>query len=226
MSKLKDMLAGSRWFQELSAGEQRRVEGDTIARAVAKGGFVCRKGDVVDHWIGVTEGLVKIAMVNAAGKLFNAIVVPAPSWFGEGSVLKDEPRRYDAIALRDSLIAYMPRATFRWLSDNNIAFVRFLLVQLNERLGQFIGAVESDRLLGPDERVARCIASLFNPILYPGMTSVLPLSQEEIGCLVGLSRQRVNRSLKLLEDAGLVRVDYGGIRVLKLAGLYDFRPQA
>jgi CRP-like cAMP-binding protein len=77
---------------------------------VAKGAFVCRKGDLVDHWIGVTEGLVKVAMVNPSGKLFNAVVVPAPGWFGEGSVLKDEPRRYDAIALRDSLIACMPRA--------------------------------------------------------------------------------------------------------------------
>jgi hypothetical protein len=42
-------------------------------------------------------------------------------------------------------------------------------LQLNERLGQFIAMVEYDRLLAPDARVARCIAQLYNPLLYPGL---------------------------------------------------------
>jgi CRP/FNR family transcriptional regulator, cyclic AMP receptor protein len=226
MSKLKEMLAASLWIHSLTPEERRRVEQETSARPVVKGATVCRKGEPVDHWLGVIEGFATITMANAAGKLLNAIVVPAMGWFGEGSMLKDEPRRYDAVAVRDSLIAYMPRSTFRWLVDNNIGFVRFLLVQLNERLGQFIGTVESDRLLGPDERVAHCLASMFNPILYPGMPSVLQISQEEIGNLVGLSRQRVNRALKTLEDAGLLQIDYGGIRVKDVAGLFRFETKA
>ena len=79
--------------------------------------------------------------------------------------------------------------------------------------------VEHDRLLDPDARVARCLASLFNPHLYPGIGRALPISQEEIGHLAGLSRQRVNQALQALEQAGLLRVDYGGITVLDLAGL-------
>jgi len=222
MAKLKEMLAESRWIHVLSPEERRRVEHETTARAVSKGAFICRKGEPVDHWIGVIEGFAKLTMCNAAGKLLNAVVVPAMGWFGEGSLLKDEPRRYDAVALRDSHIAYMPRSTFTWLLDNNIGFVRFLVVQLNERLGQFIGTVESDRLLGPDERVAHCLASMFNTTLYPGMPQLLQISQEEIGNIVGLSRQRVNRSLKILEEAGLLRVEYGGIRVRDVPGLFRF----
>jgi CRP/FNR family cyclic AMP-dependent transcriptional regulator len=55
---------------------------------------------------------------------------------------------------------------------------------------------------------------------------VLQISQEEIGNLVGLSRQRVNRALKLLEDAGLLQVDYGGIRVRDVGGLFRFKARA
>jgi CRP-like cAMP-binding protein len=150
MSKLKEMLAESLWINALSADERRRVEQETVARSVSKGGFLCRRGEPVDHWIGVIEGLATLTMANAAGKLVHAAIVPAMGWFGEGSLLKDEPRRYDAVAVRDSLVAYMTRSTFRWLVDNNIGFVRFLLIQLNERLGQVVGIVESDRLLGPD----------------------------------------------------------------------------
>ncbi len=116
----------------------------------------------------------------------------------------------------------MPRATFQWLLDSSIAFNRYLLHQLNERLAQFIGTVEIDRLLGPDARVARCLAQLFNPHLYPGLGRKLEISQGEIGYLTGLSRQRVNQALQRLERGGLLKVDYGAVTVLSLEGLREF----
>jgi CRP-like cAMP-binding protein len=96
------------------------------------------------------------------------------------------------------------------------------MMQINERLGQFIGLLESERLLDTDARVARCLAGLFNPILYPGLGPQLTISQEEIGLLSGVSRQRVNRSLKTLEDAGFLSTEYGGITIRDLDGLRRF----
>lgn len=107
------------------------------------------------------------------------------------------------MALRDTQVARMPRATFEWLLNGSLPFNRFLLMQLNERLGQFIGLVENDRTLDIDSRVARCLAAMF-------------------GYLSGASRQRANRALQLLEKEGLLRLDYGGIRVLDLEGLRHF----
>jgi CRP/FNR family cyclic AMP-dependent transcriptional regulator len=82
--------------------------------------------------------------------------------------------------------------------------------------------VEHNRLLGPDARVARGLAAMFNPYLYPGLGPQLQISQQEIGYLVGLSRQRANQSLRTLEKAGLLRVEYGSITVLDLPGLRSF----
>jgi DNA-binding GntR family transcriptional regulator len=48
------------------------------------------------------------------------------------------------------------------------------------------------------------------------------ISQEEVGLLSGASRQRANQALQLLEKEGLLRVDYGGIRILDLEGLRHF----
>jgi CRP-like cAMP-binding protein len=126
------------------------------------------------------------------------------------------------VALRGSQIAFMPEATFRWLLDTSLAFNRFLIMQLNERLGQFIGMVEHDRLLEPDARVARSLAALFNPFLYPGSELQIQISQEELGYLAGASRQRVNQALRVLEKAGLVKVDYSLITILDLNGLRSF----
>jgi CRP-like cAMP-binding protein len=206
----------------LTPEQKRRVETETIARPVLKGGFLCRKGQTADHWIGVTDGLAKLATISLNGKLTTFTGVPTGGWFGEGSLLKNEPRRYDAIALRDCQVAYLPRSTFLWLLDNNNQFARFLLAQFNERLGQFIGIVEHDRLLGPDGRVAHCLASLYNRTLYPGIEDVLNISQEEIGQLVGLSRQRANAALKVLEQAGYLQIEYRGITILSLDGLQRF----
>jgi DNA-binding FadR family transcriptional regulator len=68
-------------------------------------------------------------------------------------------------------------------------------------------------------RVARSLASLFNPVLYPGVGEVLRITQQELAYLVGLSRQRVNEALAALETQGAIRVEYGGLRVLDLAAL-------
>jgi CRP-like cAMP-binding protein len=72
------------------------------------------------------------------------------------------------MALRDSRILRMPIATFHVAARSSLPFTRFLLMQLNERLGQFIGMVENDRLLDPDTRVARCLVPCSIPICFRG----------------------------------------------------------
>jgi CRP-like cAMP-binding protein len=216
---LDALLEKSPWASQLPPQALARVRRETLVRDVPADGLVCRKGEPVEHWVGVVDGLVKISSVSFEGKLVTFTGVPPGGWFGEGSLLKDEPRRYDVIALRASRIAYVPRELFQWLLDSSIAFNRFLLLQLNERLGQFIATVEYERLLGADARVARCIAQLFNPLLYPGSGRELKVSQAEIGYLTGLSRQRANQALHALESRGLIRVEYGGITVADLPGL-------
>jgi CRP-like cAMP-binding protein len=222
MSTLPEMLRASLWARALTADELARVEAAVVERAVPAGSHVCRKGDPVEHWIGIVDGLAKMANLSTSGKAMTFTGLPAGAWFGEGSLLKDEPRRYDVIALRPSRVALMPRSTFNGLLDTNIAFNRFLLLQLNERLGQFIGQVEHDRLLDVEARIARCLAAMFNPYLYPQTERELQISQEEIGYLSGISRQRVNQALKVLEREGLIGVAYGGIHVRDLPRLRNF----
>lgn len=219
MRTLDEILAVSPWTGGLSPDQLERVKRSITEREYSSGAYVCRKGEPSSAWIGVVDGLVKLNTVAASGKAVTLAGIPAGSWFGEGSVLKSEPRRYDVVALRGSRIAFMPEATFRWLLDTSIPFNRFLLTQLNERLGHFIGTIENERLLDPDARIARAVASLFNPYLYPVTEPQIQISQEEIGLLSGVSRQRVNQALQVLEKARLLRVDYGGITVLDLDGL-------
>ena len=175
-----------------------------------------------DQWIGVIEGLVKMSVSQADGRHTTFTGVTAGGWAGEGSMLKPGPWRYDGVAARESRLACVPRHTFERLVTTNLAFNHFLLSHLNARLSLFIGLVEYDRLLGPSARVARCLASLFHTDLYPRVGDFVQLSQEEIGLLSGVSRQRTNEALHELERAGLLRVEFGGATVLDLAGLRNY----
>lgn len=222
MRSLNEMLLASAWARELTDEQFQQVNEGIVVRTIPTGGYVCMKGEPVEYWMGVVDGLVKMASIWSTGKITSFTGLSAGGWFGEGSLFKNEPRKYDVVALRESRVAYMNRSTFQWLYDNSIHFNRFLIIQLNERLGQFIGMMEYERLLDPDARLARCLASLFNPVLYPESNLELKISQEEIGLLAGISRQRVNQALRKLEETGLLHIDYGSITILDLAGLRCF----
>jgi CRP-like cAMP-binding protein len=210
------------WSRDLSERDLERARAGIIEKSYRADELVFMRGDQFDFWCGVVSGLLRMGTVSRGGKAMSFAGLTAGAWFGEGTVLKSEPRRYDMVALRDSRLALMDRATFFWLYENSVAFNRFLVAQLNERLGQFIGLVEYGRTLDATGRLARSIASLFNPLLYPDPTRHLEITQEEIGALSGISRQNANQCLKRLEKEGLLKLEYGGVTIIDLDRLRSY----
>jgi CRP/FNR family cyclic AMP-dependent transcriptional regulator len=221
-SATRDEIDVVPWLRVLQAEERARAIGDLRVVEVQAGELVCRVGRPATFWFGVIDGLLKMSNDTALGVPITFTGVPPGGWFGEGTVLKHEPYRYNIQALRKSLVAGITVATFDWLLGRSIGFNRFVMMQLNERLGQFIGAREIDRLTQPDQRVARSLGALFHPTLYPGVGNLLRITQEELGYLVGLSRQRVNQALNTLQVEGVIRIEYGGVRVLELERLRGY----
>jgi CRP-like cAMP-binding protein len=222
MTGRDDIARDAAWAAELGEDEFERARRGMIERNFAKGAYVCHRGDRLDYWTGVASGLVKISTISQSGKSMTFAGIGAGGWFGEGSIIKDEARKYDLVAIRDTRLVMMPRATFMWLFENSTAFNRFLVRQLNERMGQFIATIEHDRILGPKARVARNLAWLFNPVLYPGTGQSIEISQEELGLLAGLSRPVVNRCLGELEAEGLLSVSHHRLSVRDLRGLQTY----
>ena len=204
----------------LLQGEERQLAIEELRVTDAQpGDYVCRVGKPITYWFGLVGGLLKMSSDSADGQTMTFTGISPGGWFGEGTALKREAYRYNIQALRKSVVAGLPVDTFHRLLDHSLGFNRFVMNQLNERLAQFIAAREIDRLTNPELRVARNLAALFHPVLYPGVGQVLRITQQELAYLVGLSRQRVNEALAALQERGLIRIEYGGLRVLDLAGL-------
>ncbi|MGM9514670.1 Crp/Fnr family transcriptional regulator [Roseateles sp. DB2] len=217
-------LAAIPWLRVLDDAHRQLAIAQLQIGEAEVGERVCRIGKPANFWFGVVDGLLKMSNDDAAAQSITFTGVPPGGWFGEGTLLKREVYRYNIQALRKSTVAGLPIETFHTLLETSLAFNRFVLNQLNERLGQFIAAREIDRISDPDLRVARNLAALFNPLLYPGVGGMLRITQQELARLVGLSRQRVNEALKHLQERQLIAVDYGGLRVLDLEGLRRYRP--
>jgi CRP/FNR family cyclic AMP-dependent transcriptional regulator len=203
------------WMAQLTPAEQDRVASSMVVTQADPGDHICRIGRPVTYWFGLLDGLLKMSNDDSQGPMMTFAGLAPGGWFGEGTALKREIYRYNVQALRKSLVAGLPLETFHWLLDHSLGFNRFVMLQ-------FIAAREIDRFSDPDVRVARSVANLFHPSLFPGVREVLSITQQELAYLAGLSRQRVNQALNALSAAGLIEVAYGGLRVVDLDGLRCF----
>jgi CRP-like cAMP-binding protein len=221
----QDELAAVPWLPALTPDEREKACDNLIVTETLAGETICRIGKPANYWFGLVDGLLKMSNDDSQGPVITFTGVAPGGWFGEGTVLKREVYRYNIQALRKSRVAGLPSDTFHWLIEHSLGFNRFVMLQLNERLGQFIAAREIDRLSDPELRVARSLANLVNPVLYPSVGEVLRITQQELAYVVGLSRQRVNEALASLQAQGMIRIEYGGLRVLDLAALRSSGPR-
>jgi CRP/FNR family cyclic AMP-dependent transcriptional regulator len=208
----------------LDQAQLELVQRSLVARRVERGEFVCRAGSEAGYWYGVEDGLVKMSTIAFDGKEHSFIGIASGGWFGEGTLLKTEPRRYDIVALRDTKLQMLPREVFLSLVNDSPSFTRWLLHHVNERLSQFVALLVNHRMSSNDARIAHTLAWLFNPQLYPGMPRDLPITQDEIARLAGFSRSRTNEALRRLAAARLIRIGYGHVTLLNIEALRNYEP--
>ena len=109
---LPKLFASCAWFRALASEHQAMVLATAHAERLDAGAWIARRQEPSDYWIGVHSGLIKLAIYNASGRSCTLSGVPPGGWFGEGSVIKRELRKYDVAAIQASLVMFVPAATF------------------------------------------------------------------------------------------------------------------
>jgi CRP/FNR family cyclic AMP-dependent transcriptional regulator len=212
------------WFRALSSQDRGRVRAAARVVQVREGGEVIRCGELAEHWFGVIDGLLVQALTIDTGEFTELATVGPGIWFGEGTLLKRERWRYDVVALRRSSIVLIPLEVFAYLRNTSLPFNQFISDLLNARLGMCVGLLVADRLLDPESKVARLLASLCMSEQLAAQGHFIPLRQEEIARLAGLSRQRTNMALHALKERRYITVERTGVTILDLIGLRTLEP--
>ena len=197
------------WYASLPATLQEAVRNGVYQTEGAKGEVMLPVGSQVEGWHAVLQGLVTLRSPACKARTSAFIGIPDGEWFGEGSALKAEARKYEVVALRPTSLLSLPLPLFHTLRDTSLAFNQFLVQHMNLRLGQAMAIIEAGRIRSPEHRVALYLSRLFWR-----STRRLNLTQEELGQLAGLSRQTVNRVLQALEAAGIVTLDFGRVAIV------------
>ena len=222
MTTLETFVRKAIWSRDLGDEELERACKGVIEKSFAKGAYVCHRGDRLDYWTGVIDGLVKVRTISRGGKPMTFAGVAGGAWFGEGSVLKDEARQYDIAAFRDTRLAMMNRATFFWLYENSMASPASWCANSTSALGS------SSR---PSSLTASPVRAPVSLAICPGYSiqcftrrsaTEIAISQEELGCLPAFRAPLSNRALQELTDEGLIETVHGSIRVLDFPRLRTY----
>lgn len=214
----------SRWWPTLTAEEKARLLSEVGYQTVEPGEPLQQDGATALHWIGLASGLAKFVVTTVRGKPLVYSGIAAGGWFGEGTLMRQGVWRYAALAIRQCELVLVPRETFLWLFNRNLAFCHYLLAQLNDRLELMTLQALDDHQGQAESIVARTLRHLLHP-LAGAAGGQLRVTQAEIAQLCNLSRQRVNQAFGRLQADGVLQLRYGAVDIVDLdkLRLWEFR---
>lgn len=213
-------LASHFLLRHLRPDELRRLAvGARIAR-YPRGRTIFRKGDAGSSLMAVIRGRVKVCSGSADGKELVLNIFGQGGLFGEIAVLDGRPRTADAVALEETDLLILERGQLLPFITTDPEVVGRLLAVLCQRLRQTSEHLEDALLREAPSRLARGLLRLAETFGQPrpgGIRLDIRLSQQQIGSLIGVSRESVNKHLGDWIRAGCLAMEDGCVVILDRA---------
>ncbi len=207
-------VRGWELFRDLPAAELRRVVSVARRRRFARNEVVFHRGDPATTLHLVARGRFAARVTTRLGDTTTYALHGPGDAFGELSLVdEDGVRSTTVIALEVGETFEVHRDDFQQLRDTYPVVDRVLVGLLAARLRSANERLLEALFVPADGRVLLSLARLAD--VYPGAeTSVIPLTQEEIAGLAGVSRATVNRVLRAEVARGTVELRRGRTVVL------------
>ena len=197
-------------FAGLDGEAIARIAALCTRRQLAAGEVLFVKGDEGDALYGIRRGQIRIATGTEAGKRLTLNVLGPGDLLGEIALLDGRPRTADAIAAEPTELFMVRRQDFLRLLEREPRIAVHLIELLCERVRWISERMEETALLPLEVRLARRIRAL-----AADFGTDLHISQEELGILLGVTRESVNRQLQQWRRQGIIELGRGRIRLLE-----------
>ena len=213
-------------FASLSEEDLKNLTGLLRRKQLGKGEFLFQQGDEGTALYIIVQGRIKISLSRRMDNVTLAILVPGEC-LGEMALLDELPRSADAIALEDSQLYVLNRKDFLSFLSNNPHTVYAILNSLSRRLRKTDDQLAEMCFLNISARLAKRLVELAetqepdedNPNAYD-----LKISQQELGNILGVSRESINKELKILRNKGVVSTSRNSIHILDFESLKKRMP--
>lgn len=157
----------------------------------------------------IVSGKVKVTNVGPEGKEVILSVLGAGDFFGEMSLLDEEPRSATVTATETTEMLTLRRREFMDLLNRNPHMLQSLLATLSGRLRHANAQIRSLALLDVLGRIAKLlieIAEKDGRKLLDGSVVFRRPTHQEIASMVGTSRETVSRMIGELNRDGYIRI--------------------
>jgi CRP/FNR family cyclic AMP-dependent transcriptional regulator len=170
---------------------------------------VIHAGDRSESLYFIVAGSVTVMIEDDSGREMIVAYLNKGDFFGEMGLFEEEVPRSASVKARTACeVAELSYARFRELTEEDPSILYFLSGQMAGRMRDTTRKVGDLAFLDVTGRVARTLLDLSrqpDAMTHPdGMQ--IKITRQEIGRIVGCSREMVGRVLKTLQDQGLVHV--------------------
>jgi CRP/FNR family cyclic AMP-dependent transcriptional regulator len=165
----------------------------------------------------ILHGTVKIHIEQGDREVILSIL-GAGDLLGEMSLIDSVGRSASAVTLESSLMLWMDKITFSYILENFPPVARNLVRILSARVRLSDQLIQALATLDVNGRVARQLLAFAEKYGHEkdGKTQIrIVLTQSDIADLVGASRKRVNQTMVLLKEQGLIDTDAEGRIAIK-----------
>ena len=199
------MLKNIPLFSCLTDSELTAIEKVAVKKTFPKNTILLSEGDSTDALYVICEGKVKVTIDDNEGKELILSILGTGEYFGEMSLLDDEPRSASVTTKETTQLLIISKNDFMgFFSSNPIALN--LLKDLIKRLREANKKIESLGLLDVYGRVTR-ILNQFAKSQEGKMVIEEKLTHQEIANMIGSSREMVSLILKELSNGEYITID-------------------
>ncbi len=189
----------------------------TRERTYPKGSVILFEDDPGDALFLVAAGQVKVVLIGEDGREVILSVLGEGSFFGEMSLLDDEPRSAHVIAMEDSNLLALRREDFHSRLRSSPEVAISLLRELSRRLRRADEKIGSLVLLDVNGRVADLLLRLADD--EGGDRITRKPTHHMISQMIGSSRETVSRTMRDFAQRGLIQVSRREIRLADRSSL-------
>lgn len=211
------------FVSELSPAPRQEFEKLSTLRKVGKGEAVYRQGDGSTELYQLVEGRVRLCNYTLEGKEVVTGELQSGDCFGELGIIDGLNRMSHAIAACDSVLRVLSRPCFEELSAKYPEVDRGIALMMCRRVRYLYSLNEEANELTLHQRVARCVLRMAYSRRSndPERELYIAISQEDLGHMLGASRQSINKELKALVREGKIELRYGRIYIQDLEQLKE-----
>jgi CRP/FNR family transcriptional regulator, cyclic AMP receptor protein len=228
-SSYREAIVGE-WLSRFSGTMREALLDKIVWRKFDAGEVIYKKGEKAQGLYAIAMGQAKvIGTASDGGDVLISLAHPG-EWTSFLPIIDALPQPFSMVSSRSSVVAMLPRAAVDTLIGEDVTGLRLLFVPLTGMLRYLYEYLIETNQRAPLRLVAQRLYDLARCTFHPSTCPrdfVDNLSQHDLAMATGLSRPTVNRTIKELAAAGLIKIGYRKISIIDPAALVRFaRDQA